>query len=156
MIDRARAFDSHRRCQFVLNSNPDLRIFAAKHFDFVYSSITLQHIKPRFTRLYLREFARVLRPGGVLVFQLPSRMRGGGAARLWCRRLLHRAYRDLYRPIFNSQTPRIDMHGIEQNEVIRTLQTHALKVVESVPDWSAGPLWETYRYLATKPEEVVT
>lgn len=43
-------------------------------FDFVGSLITLQHIAPEFSRAYLREFARVLRPGGVLIVQVPDRI----------------------------------------------------------------------------------
>ena len=34
--------------------------------------VVLQHMKPEFAKAYLREFARILKPNGVLVFQLPS------------------------------------------------------------------------------------
>ena len=41
--------------------------------DFIYSRIVLQHVNSRYAvRSYLSEFARVLAPGGLLVFQLPS------------------------------------------------------------------------------------
>ena len=38
----------------------------------VYSNIVLQHIHPHYSKQYLKEFLRVLKPGGMLVFQLPS------------------------------------------------------------------------------------
>lgn len=66
---------SSQRVRFVRNSGDDLAMLSAASFDFVYTNIVLQHIPPRLTKRYLREFHRVLRPGGVLVFQLPSHLR---------------------------------------------------------------------------------
>jgi SAM-dependent methyltransferase len=61
--------------RYVLNTRGDLKIFETDHFDFVYSDIVLQHMRPDAIVAYLREFMRVLRPGGLLVFQLPSHRR---------------------------------------------------------------------------------
>lgn len=58
---------------FRLNRADDLRAFPDGHFDLIYSSLVLQHVPER--RLivgYLAEFARLLSPGGLLVFQLPG------------------------------------------------------------------------------------
>src|SRR5262249_53742407 len=41
-------------------------------FDLVISLIVLQHVPAALSVRYLLEFARVLRPGGVMAFQLPS------------------------------------------------------------------------------------
>lgn len=60
------------RCQYYLNESDDLRLFDDNRFDFIYSSNVLQHIHPRYSRNYLKEFVRLLAPGGVLVFQIPS------------------------------------------------------------------------------------
>ncbi|TMB93176.1 MAG: class I SAM-dependent methyltransferase [Chloroflexi bacterium] len=60
------------RCHYHLNDRDDLRHFEDQTFDLVYSSITLQHVGPANARSYLKEFIRVLVPGGVLVFQLPG------------------------------------------------------------------------------------
>lgn len=76
------------RCHYVLNQSDDLAQFDDASFDFVYTNITLQHIPPRFTRRYFDEFLRVLRPGGLIVFELllpperPSLRARGRAARL--------------------------------------------------------------------------
>jgi SAM-dependent methyltransferase len=73
MILRARAFNRHGdRCQYHLNEHDRLAAFEDGTFDFVYSVITLQHMEPQYSRGYIQEFFRVIRPGGVVVFQLPG------------------------------------------------------------------------------------
>lgn len=74
MIELARGYNTHGdRCEYLLNAHDDLRIFSDDFFDLVYSSIALQHIEPRYSTCYIREFARILRPGGLMVFQVPDR-----------------------------------------------------------------------------------
>ena len=60
---------------YVCNQAADLRVFDDRSFDFIVSSIVLQHIQPDIACLYLREFFRVLTPAGIAVFQLPSHRR---------------------------------------------------------------------------------
>ena len=73
MIERARELNRDgERVRFHHNDAPDLRLFGDGSFDFVLSLIVLQHMKPDLMRGYMREFVRVLRPGGVAVFNLPE------------------------------------------------------------------------------------
>lgn len=51
---------------------PDLARFPDGTFTFIYSTLVLQHMEPQFSKGYIREFVRVLAPGGVLAFQLPA------------------------------------------------------------------------------------
>jgi SAM-dependent methyltransferase len=67
MIDRAVALNRHAHCRYVAHSKTRLP-FADESFSFIYSNIVLQHVPARFSEQYLREFVRVLAPGGVLVF----------------------------------------------------------------------------------------
>jgi len=60
------------RCIYHLNEAPDLALFETAAFDFVYSTLVLQHMAPRYSRRYIQELVRVLAPGGLLVFQVPS------------------------------------------------------------------------------------
>lgn len=60
------------RCRFHVNAAPDLALFEAGTFDLVLSLIVLQHMEPRYALAYVREFVRVLRPGGVALFQVPE------------------------------------------------------------------------------------
>jgi ubiquinone/menaquinone biosynthesis C-methylase UbiE len=73
MIDLARRHNRFgQRCQYYVNARSDLQLFPDANFDFVLSVIVLQHVEPPYSRGYVREFLRVLRPGGVAVFQAPS------------------------------------------------------------------------------------
>jgi len=66
-------------CKYILNDAPDLRCFADDMFDFICSAAVLQHIPPDASKAYIAEFVRVLRPGGLLMFQLPSSLRAAAA-----------------------------------------------------------------------------
>jgi SAM-dependent methyltransferase len=73
MIDLARRHNAHgSRCHYQTNSRPDLVDFPNGFFDIVYTGRVLQHMEPRYAELYVREFVRVLSPGGYLSFDLPS------------------------------------------------------------------------------------
>lgn len=73
MLELAAKFNPS--CHFHLNQRTDLQDFPSNHFDLIYSVIVLQHQpNAKVIAAYLREFMRVLRPQGLLAFQLPSRM----------------------------------------------------------------------------------
>ncbi len=73
MVDRARTLNRvGDRCRYHVNDRDDLHLFQDQSFDFVYSNITLQHMPTEFSRRYIEEFFRLARPGGVVVFQIPS------------------------------------------------------------------------------------
>src|SRR5216684_1150160 len=77
MVDTAATLNRYPdRASYVWNDAPHLEKFSDATFDFVYTNIVLQHIVPDVTVGYLREFLRILKPAGVLVFQLPSHTRG--------------------------------------------------------------------------------
>jgi len=73
MVDCAKSYNQHGdRCRFVVNTSDDLALFDDSSFDFVYSNRTLQHIPPEAITRYIAEFFRIMRPGGVALFQVPS------------------------------------------------------------------------------------
>jgi SAM-dependent methyltransferase len=74
MVDLARSYNADRPgCEFAVNDSADLARFPDGEFDFVLSHITLQHVPgPDVLLGYIGELVRVLRPGGALVFQVPS------------------------------------------------------------------------------------
>jgi SAM-dependent methyltransferase len=73
MIEAANRYNRHPgTCHYYLNDRTDLARFDAGSFDFIYSNIVLQHMQPRDQRRNLAELVRVLAPGGIFVFQLPS------------------------------------------------------------------------------------
>ncbi len=67
MIRQARSLNKLSHCRYVATSEIPLP-FPSETFRFIYSNIVLQHIPRRFAKAYLREFVRILAPGGLLVF----------------------------------------------------------------------------------------
>lgn len=74
MLAEARRLDrSGGRIDFRLNDAPDLAAFDDGSFDLVYTDLVLQHLPPALAAGYLREFTRVVRPGGAMVIGVPER-----------------------------------------------------------------------------------
>jgi len=59
------------KLSFIHNPSPDLKLFKSEQFSFIFSSIVLQHIPPANSEIYISEFLRLLKPGGILIFQIP-------------------------------------------------------------------------------------
>src|SRR5271165_2090401 len=71
MINRARSFTP--ACQFVHNPYYDLHILPSNRFDLVYTGRVLQHQSSTKVILdHVSELIRVVKPGGVVAFQIPS------------------------------------------------------------------------------------
>ena len=74
MIALARFYNNYpERCHYVLNVRDDLSLLRDNSFDFVFTRIVLQHIRPPQNRKFIAELTRVLDRGGALVFQVPSK-----------------------------------------------------------------------------------
>ena len=70
MVRLARELNEGRNCRFEVNVREDLGALESASFDFVYTALVLQHMpSTELIRSYLAEFLRVLRPGGLAVFQ---------------------------------------------------------------------------------------
>jgi len=67
MIRNAEALNRYTHCSYQLVTGTVLP-FAAGTFSFIYSNIVLQHVPRKYAVEYLREFGRILKPGGILVF----------------------------------------------------------------------------------------
>lgn len=71
MLEQARGYNKHgERCTYHHNSSDDLILFADESFDFVYTAHVLQHMVPRYSQRYVEEFFRVLKPGGLALFEM--------------------------------------------------------------------------------------
>jgi len=76
MVAEARRINRRaERVRYHVNDAPNLELFAGESFDFVLSFIVLQHMEPRYAKGYITEFVRVLKRGGVALFQVPAGMR---------------------------------------------------------------------------------
>ena len=110
-------------------------MFEDASFDLVNTRIVLQHLPDREMILgYVAEFLRVLRPGGLLVFQLPSAL--PLPLRLQPRRNVYLVLRRLgLRPRFLYW--RLGLHpnrmvAIPKPDVIAFLESHGARVLDVV------------------------
>jgi SAM-dependent methyltransferase len=75
MIMLARRYNRFgERCQYLLNQDQNLGMFGDGVFDCVLTTEVLQHMPPHFALTYLEEFLRLLKPQGVLLFEVPTQM----------------------------------------------------------------------------------
>lgn len=137
------------RVEYVVNDTGDLSRFEGGTFDCILSSITLQHVPREFIAGYLREFVRVLAPGGVLIFQLPSHAAPTLRGLLW--RVLPRPLVAALLRRKNKLPVAMQMNAIERAEVERLLAAAGAKVAAVDRDTEAGADWVSYRYLVSKP-----
>ncbi len=145
MIELARQYNRHGdRCAYLLNPDKHLRQFPDGSFDFVYSRIVLQHVGARNALGYVREFARVLRPSGLALFQLPSRLRSPSVFSRFGYRVNRLRRRLLCEPAF------MYMGGVPRENVIREVEKAGARVIQVSEDYSARPEWEGWLYAVNR------
>jgi SAM-dependent methyltransferase len=134
MVSRARDLNAeYAGCTFVVNTTDLLSGSANSSVDLVYSNLVLQHLPSRrIIESYIGEFARILKPGGLLIFQLPSHITL--RRRIQWRR---RAYHLLKRVGVPPQTlhERLDLHPMRMSfipevDVVAYLSSLGLQVFE--------------------------
>ena len=126
MIRLAKEFNHDLpQCRFLLNEQDKLEGLQDNYFGFIYTSIVLQHMAERYIRKYIAELIRVLRPGGVLVFQLPDRLRGSALARIRAKV----AVRARLKSVLGK--PRgMEMHCIREASIRKLVQASGARVVD--------------------------
>jgi SAM-dependent methyltransferase len=164
MIELANEHNSHgSRCVYHLNGRSDLQLFDDDVFDFIYSTITLMHMEPKYSMNYIKEFLRVLSPNGLLVFQQPNevivypgdslikRMKKKIKAdlpKLW---YIHRyAWARLFNPDYMN-APLMEVYCVRKREIeklIRKNRGTLLNVIED--DLRSMPAHRSLRYHVTK------
>ena len=104
----------------------------------MYSKIVLQHVGIDLQRGYVREFVRVVRPGGLVAFQAVARTIAVEGTHFES-------------PI---ETPggtfTIDMNVFPREEVERTIAGAGGRLLRALPDQSAGDRFESAFYVATR------
>lgn len=151
MIALAQKINAYpEKCFYHLNPRPDLRLFPDSHFDFILSWLTLQHMAPRYAAGYLREFLRVLKAGGVLVFQLPAAPPGMRGLKGWLQSVApdgcFRAWRRLKSRL--QRRPVMEMHGMEKAKVVALIESGGGRVVST--DVARNEYSESWAYYAVR------
>ena len=143
MLEHASRFNQFPdKCQYHLNDVADLRLFPENQFDFVCSVITLQHMAPQYAMAYVREFFRVLRPGGIAFFQVIT-------AAGW-RRLIPNFVTDFYRRLKHGDKAFVGAFGIPEQQLAQLLAEVRAEVLDLRRGRDPSGRWASLRYLARK------
>ena len=154
MIEAARRFNRHGdRCRYLVNTTDDLAPLDDAAFDFVYSNITLQHIPPEASTRYISEFFRVLRAGGIALFQIPSGPRhdpGTWGARLYSIR--RGPMRRFWKRIRGK--PPVEIHYVNRSLIEETIRGAGGRLVEARQEGSVRRSRVSMFYTAIRQEPV--
>jgi SAM-dependent methyltransferase len=150
MVDLARRHNTHPdRVAFHLNERPDLRALEDGSYDFILSIVVFQHMSNDLKAGYLREFVRVLAPGGVAMFTVPSH---ADLSPIGILRRLPNPVQNVYRRRRYGYPAVMEFHTYRRRRVERDLGQAGGQVLAVLPDDTAGPPFTSYLYVVTKPE----
>ncbi|HEV3040711.1 MAG TPA: class I SAM-dependent methyltransferase [Candidatus Angelobacter sp.] len=152
MIRLAEGFHTDKgKCRFVLNATADLPMFRDGFFGFIYSSIVFQHIGRKYVKNYLLELVRVLKPGGVFVFQIVDHFRASSLEKFRNKLGLRRRMSRLLKK--NQDTFRMEMHCIAERHVRSMLNGVKVRIADVQRTNSAEPGFNgNLQYLDHDPE----
>ena len=139
MIRRANELNRYpERCSYHLNTRPKLADFADRSFDFCMTFLVFQHMRPEYAKEYLAELCRLLRPAGVLLFQIPVLSKVPAAERPPAPAPAESG-RSEPRPPPGKVEPVIEMYATPFHEVARVLDDHGIAIISARSDRRAGP-----------------
>lgn len=141
------------RVTYHLNESPDLSLFDDDTFDFLLSIIVLQHIPNELKTGYLEEFVRVLRPGGVAAFTVPSH--GDWSLEGTVRRLPN-SWQNVYRRRRYGYDDVMEFHPFRRAKVEAVLRGAGAEVVHVEREHMAGPRYTSFMYVVRKPATAAT
>ena len=138
------------RCEYVHNIAADLSILPNQSADFIYSSITLQHVVPALARCYIREFFRIARPGALVIFQLPCRPRSivwhaiKSVAPVWVSNLVWR--------LRTGSPEAMETYSMAERKVIHLVKESGGEVLCVEDNQNGPPGWQSRKYFCVRHE----
>lgn len=151
MISLAQEFNRDiSQCRFMLNEHDQLKTLTDNYFGFIYTSIVLQHIAEAYSRKYIAELIRVLKPGGALVFQIPDAPRDSTFTKVRARLALRSRLQSL---IGMRRYLRMEMHCVRESVIHELIDKSGAKVVDVRLTNSCEPSFSgNLQYLAQEPK----
>jgi ubiquinone/menaquinone biosynthesis C-methylase UbiE len=158
MIELAQKYNKYgNKCKYILNETDNLKMFPENNFNFIYTNLVLQHMKPKYSKRYIKEFLRILLPNGLLIFQIPSERRHSeNPVRKMIRHIIPSSILDWifylridFQTIFKRE-PKMEMYGIRKEEIAQLLQKNRGKIVDIKQDQSDHSVWISLKYYVTK------
>ncbi len=164
MVDMANMYNKkfNRKSIFKVNKEQNLKVFEDGTFSFIYTNMTLQHMKPIFIFEYVREFLRILDKTGVLVFQLPRLVeiapkKPKGLTQMMkglIPRWLLKPFRGKVAAEYSRLSwikSKMEMHGVEENQITPLIKNHGGEIFYLRRETDAErPHWESLWYFVKK------
>lgn len=146
MIELANKYNrDSNKCRYLVNQTNDLQIFENNSVDFVWSYGVLHLVEPHYFRDYIKEFLRVLVPGGLAVFHQsaePAETWKGAIFRVTPTTLLNFYRRAKYG---------FEVHGMRREQVLELLDQTGGTVLDVHEDRrTPGPNWRGFQYCVLK------
>jgi len=134
MIKLARQENYEFDIEFILNQREDLQLLENRSFDFIYSNIVLQHLSNPIQIKYIKEFSRIIKIGGVLIMQIPSKrlyQNWGERVKDSVNKILPRGLKiEILKKIFNKKTEKFfEMNTLSEGKILRIAQKEGLDVI---------------------------
>ncbi len=150
MITQARELSRDLpNCRFQLNEDIQLKSLPDNYFGFIYTSLVLQHIARSCSHKYIAELVRVLRPRGILIFQVPERLHANSLSRLRTRLAL----RSRLQSVLGRPKPyAMEMHCIKESVVRKLIVQNGARLLDVAITNSCDPSFSgNLRYLTQEP-----
>lgn len=152
MIEIANRYNTFgTNCRYIVNIRNDLSLIPNNSLDFIYSKITLQHMRFSRAQRYMREFVRILTPGGILFFQLPSApLRPVQSGSWYCIKKIVPAACIEFLQFTLKKKSRAYVYPTDQEKVIHILEKSGMALLGVREDFSDPKHWRGYQYCAKK------
>lgn len=135
MIEIAKAYSPRTNCRFFVNDDENLSLFSDGYFDFIYSSITFQHIYPTYALAYLRACLKKLTIGGVMVFQITTKEKANSRTYLKnsfpCLLKMYRLIKELVRADLSDK---IQMYFINPKDIEQVVKQEKAEIIDRIDE----------------------
>jgi len=141
--------NNYPNIKYLHNLSANLQILNNNSFDFIYSNIVLQHMPKNYQKSYIKEFCRVLKPGGIMVFQ---NLTGNNLRTVkgWINLCTGNRVLSLFRRLKYGKNRVMELHILRKNIVIKILENQNMRVVKTLFFNPAGNTFKSYLYFAIK------
>ncbi len=123
--------------RFVKNEVDLVQQMGNQRFDLIYSILVLQHMIPPLIQLYIGQFLRLLKSGGIAYFQLPT---GGKNYRLDPDKLQE-----------SIQSQIVQIHALPMRKVFEIIYTEECRILDLFELDCVGPGWDSHIFVVLKP-----
>lgn len=147
MIDEANRLNKNRNITYLKNDSDNLGQFKKNSIDLIYSNIVLQHINPEYSKKYIKEFLRIIKNDGLVVFQIPHRANFLGFFKKIFQKIIYHLNKTVF---FKRDALVMEMNCISQEEIKHFVESNSARILLIHKDNMAGRYYESYTYFVTK------